>query len=429
MTKRSLLILFCTALGIRLIALVASGAVLDPEHHEYGRIARTLLTEGRLAWPSDRPYGPRYYYNLFEPAYPLLIAAAYRITGITGADTPAGPTTNLLILLPQIVASALSVVLVARLAARLTDHARIGWAAGIIAALNPLEVGYACRFFPLVFASTLYLAGLNLALTQKGVGSLLRLAAAGTLFGLAMLFAYPTVLVAVAVAAWFAIAQRSARGVLATCLAAAAVLTPYWIRSYRIHGEWAAVKVAGGFNAYIGNCPGASGTMTYAPGQFSGRLVDANRLSDLSELDLDRELARRALRMVLAEPGRVARLMLRKAAYFWFWPPAELRLQTRGAALRIADAALLLLRPLLILGLILTALAVRRTPRPRPPAALALFVPAAAWFMLFALHTLTVSGARRFVALAEPLTTLYVAVAVVAILTAVRRAANLHPAQ
>src|SRR5262249_49146677 len=128
-----------------------------------------------------------------------------------------------------------------------------------------------------------------------------------------------------------------------------AVLTPWTIRNYQVHGEFVAVKSSFGYAFWQGNCKESEGTdkvvrasvervLSHEKDHFDLGKVNASlwqarheagylddvvltaddyrELRSVSEPERSRKLFRRAIADLRAEPGRYGRLCLRRFRYF-----------------------------------------------------------------------------------------------------------------
>ena len=133
----------------------------------------------------------------------------------------------------------------------------------------------------------------------------------------------------------------------------AALILPFTIRNYLAYGEFLLLNSNAGYAMYSAQHP-MHGTNFQ---EFAAAPVP-EELRGLNEAQLDRELLRRGIGFVLAEPGRYLLLSLsRVRAYFEFWPsPDTTLLHNLG---RVGSFGLFL--PFMLYGL---WLALRRVRRP-----------------------------------------------------------------
>lgn len=121
---------------------------------------------------------------------------------------------------------------------------------------------------------------------------------------------------------WFAFSPRGTRKSVLRASAlvlvgAAVVMAPWWVRNARIYGTFVPTALWLGASLYDGLNPDARGASDM-------RFLGAPEFWPLDEETLDAVLRSRALAFARAQPGRVVRLALIKAARFWSpWPNAE----------------------------------------------------------------------------------------------------------
>jgi hypothetical protein len=115
-------------------------------------------------------------------------------------------------------------------------------------------------------------------------------------------------------------ALRRMFGALVLCSAVlSAMILPFAIRNYRVYGTFLLLNSNAGYAMYSAQHP-MHGTSFQ---EFAAAPVP-DELMGLNEAQLDRELMRRGIGFVLAEPGRYLLLCLsRVRAYFEFWPSPD----------------------------------------------------------------------------------------------------------
>ncbi len=152
--------------------------------------------------------------------------------------------------------------------------------------------------------------------------------------------------------------QRASRALLGSVstLALAGVvmmafILPFTLRNYRVYGQFLLLNSNAGYAMYSAQHP-MHGTnfQPYAAAPLPADLVSRG----LNEAQWDRELMRRGMGFVVAEPARYLRLSLSRVAdYFEFWPTADSSLLYNVG--RVASIGLFL--PFMLAGVVL---AVRR---------------------------------------------------------------------
>lgn len=113
--------------------------------------------------------------------------------------------------------------------------------------------------------------------------------------------------------------RRAAFAILASALTLVLCILPFTVRNYRVYGQFLLLNSNAGYAMYSAQHP-MHGTSFK---EFDAPPVPAE-LHGLNEAQLDRELMRRGIGFVLAEPGRYALLSLSRIPdYFEFWPTAD----------------------------------------------------------------------------------------------------------
>jgi hypothetical protein len=120
---------------------------------------------------------------------------------------------------------------------------------------------------------------------------------------------------------------RLAAAAVAAGLTAAAVVAPWSLRNWIVQGEFIPVRTGYGYNLWLGNHPGATGTNWGVDGRYMIDTVDPSYRRDLlarlppDEQDRDRAYREEVRRVVLADPWRYARLTFDRLRYLlWFDP-------------------------------------------------------------------------------------------------------------
>ena len=408
-----------------LLAILARGAaVLVLQSHtiphstyEHGEIATNLLAGRGFSVRYLGADGPT---SQQAPAYPLLVAAAYRIGGV-------GTPRSLLILeLAQAALGGLLVMATIALASSVAAGSKwVAILAGLIVAVDPTLIYSATHVQVVTLATTLLLICLAWAERTGRTGRTGDAIGAGIALGLLTL-ADPILALATPAMAW-SIARRvgigrSTRLVALVGVAAALGVAPWVLRNYRVHGEFVPVKSSFGYAFWQGNCALSAGTdkvvrpsAARIADQASGSLMERNRalwdarheagyiddialtradyreLGSVAEPERSRRLLRRALVDLRADPTRYPRLCLRRLGYFVFFD--ETNPKTRSLVYRASRLGLL---GLAAMGLVLARADVRRRLGPT-------FVVAA---LIAAFHALTIVSARFQVPI-EPLLALW----------------------
>ena len=153
--------------------------------------------------------------------------------------------------------------------------------------------------------------------------------APGILWGLASL-TRPVAIVAVLFAWGWAVAvagagrRRLLHAVPVMVLACAAVVAPWTVRNYAVHGCFVPVTTQAGWVLYESANPLATG------GTWEEREIPiAHELVGLSEIEWSRHLRRRAMEFIRENPGKMAWLAVQKQARFWNPVPNAKELRTK----------------------------------------------------------------------------------------------------
>lgn len=270
---------------------------------------------------------------LFNPLYPLYLAAVYPVFGYD-------------LFYPRLIQALLgasSTLLVYAIAAW-TFNKRSGLIAAVLVAL----------YLPLIYydgilmATSLltFLVLLSVRIMLRAVDSPHRrsalplFAASGLVSGLVLLGRPNFLLVAAALAAWLilnrSLPSRGIRmaGALAFMAAALLVISPITVHHKIEQDEWVVVAPHGGFNFYIGNHPEATGAFMSIPGisDLPGRQVEDSRRAaaealqrPVSSAEASDYWMNRSRSFIRSEPLAYLRLLARKVALFWnfFEIPSE----------------------------------------------------------------------------------------------------------
>lgn len=413
--RRLVVALFALAVAARVAAvLVLQSHRVPHSTYEHGEIAANLLAGRGFTIRLLGAEGPT---SQQAPVYPCLLAAAYAIGGI---ETPR----SLLILeLFQAVLGGVLVLGVLALAREVAPGRP--WVAGIaagIAALHPTLVYAATHVQVALPAAVLLTWTLALAYRAGRTGRDRDAIGLGGL-GALMVLTDPILGLAAPGAAWAVGLGRggwrgAVRPVGLAALVAMLGVAPWIIRNASVHGEFVFIKSTFGYAFWQGNCALSQGTDKVVRPSVDRVLADRGEglrglnealwkarheagylddialtqadyrlLGQLTEPERSRHLFRRALADLAAEPGRYARLCLRRLQYFLFFD--ETNPKTRNLIYRAGHLGLTLLAAL-------GWLVMRPELRQRlGPSALV-----AALLTLF--HTLTIVSARFHVPL-EPL--------------------------
>ncbi|HKX79510.1 MAG TPA: glycosyltransferase family 39 protein, partial [Novosphingobium sp.] len=192
----------------------------------------------------------------------------------------------------------------------------------LLLAIYPNAIGYYPLALTEVFYTTLLIACCWLLIARR---SLLYLACAGVLFGVASLVKAQTIVVVplVFAIAWLRQGESFGevlkrlpallgRAVLLLAIAALTVL-PWTLRNHDVLGHWVPISTNGGFTLLTGNNDSARGD--YTPGDPAVAALQAR--TDLGEVEMDAEAKRLAVEWIADNPGRFVALMPLKLFRLW----------------------------------------------------------------------------------------------------------------
>ncbi len=320
------------------------------------------FTFGQDWWPATKANEPTAHWSFL---YVLMLAGIYSLFG---------PSVLVARLLQAVVAGALHPWLTWRIANRL-----FGPRAGVFAAASSAVYGYFVYYGGALLTEPLYMVGFLWVLDRltaiahdrregrrTGLGAWVLLGvslAVTTLLRQVFLLVVPAMLLWLAWEVWRPGAKGAAprlqlpaligRGVIVVAIVIAAVL-PWTMRNQRVFGHFVLLNTNAGFVLYWGNHPvhGTNFIPIMSTGEVNYMTLIPPALFRLNEAALDRELLRRGLGFIVADPGRFARLSASRAReYFKFWPSSD-----SGAvsnAIRVLSFGVLL--PLILGGLFVTA--------------------------------------------------------------------------
>ena len=301
MRGRGLVIVAAVALAVRLAVVLATPDYAPiGDAADYDRYATALSGFGAFPFTQiAEPYGATAYR---PPGYPVVLAAAYEVTG---QRFTAGRLANVLL-------GTIAVLLLYALVTRLWDRRAALWVAAAAAVAPPLVWLSATLlsenlFVPLVLATALCVA------LQRERGGLPLAAAAGALLGLAVLTRSNALVLALPVVLGLAhgTARRHRLAAPAVALAALVVaLVPWTARNLDAFGRVLPLGTQSGFTmAGAWNAPATDGgpLHTYwALPQTVEELAPLFGRRGTDEAELDAQLRERAIDYATAHPGDVA---------------------------------------------------------------------------------------------------------------------------
>jgi len=296
-------------------------------------------------YPFTMPDTPTAHWSF---AYPLFVAALYSLFGVHPLAVR---------LVQSILGGLLLPWLVYRLARRaVSERPRIALIAAGVAAVYGYFVLYAAALMTETFFIALLLwameASLRVeaALREGRVPPVVPVLEIGLSLGLATLMRQSILPWAPVLFLWLlwrarrvgplrAVACRFALAGVIIC----ALIAPWTYRNYRVYGEFLLLNSSTGYAMYSAQHPMHG--MSFS--EFAAAPTPPD-LEGMNEAQMDRELLRRGIQLVLDDPGRYALLSLsRLRAYMEFWPtPDTTLLHNIG---RVGSFGLML--PFLVYGL------------------------------------------------------------------------------
>ncbi|MGD9126871.1 MAG: hypothetical protein PVH19_05775 [Planctomycetia bacterium] len=344
--KIGLISLALVALVLRVVVVfVLSTDHAAPVTYEHGEIAKNLLEGRGFSVELLGGEGPT---SQQAPFYPFLLATIYSLFGVESSAA------ILVVQLLQCLVGVGLVLAVVWLAwSLLPDRPRVGWVAGIGAALYPTHLYMVTHLQVAIWAALVLTVLVAWVAASRGKQSWTRAMVAGILSGLLLLIE-PILALALPICAWFFWVGESRRfnvgafGRVATMAGVAAlVILPWTIRNCVVHGEFVFVKSSFGYAFWQGNNPISHGTDKIPKStaeklrnDHDGTLAgmdkalwearhetlyidrvaltekDYETLGAMSEPERCRTLGRRAWSFITEEPASYARLCWNRLRYF-----------------------------------------------------------------------------------------------------------------
>jgi tetratricopeptide (TPR) repeat protein len=250
------------------------------------------------------------------PFYAYLLAAVYRLSD----GSYLAPR-----VLQFILGSATS--LMAYLLARRTMGMVAGIAAGILCAVYPVLIYFDGELLTEPVFTFFCVLGILLLDTARRRRGLRYWFLGGLTLGLALI-TRPTIGVFLVAALAAALALPHRRWAAATLLVAGVVIPvmPVTVHNYAVSGELIPLVWQGGLNLYLGNNPAADGWSATSPeirkdwwGGYRDQIaIPREELGrEPSYGEVSAYWRERAIRFMTGQPGRFAKLLLKKAALFW----------------------------------------------------------------------------------------------------------------
>lgn len=281
----------------------------------YDALARSLL-DGRGYSFTEKWYP-------FTPAntptahwsflYPLYLAGVYAVTGYHPLAAR---------LLQGIVGGALLCFLVYKIG-RQTANEETGLVSAALAAVYGYFIYYNAALMTETFFIVLILLTLYLALELRENPTRIRWVVLGFSLGLAALLRQTILLFTPFLLLWlFWELKKDVRWWHFTIpvIVIGLLIAPWTLRNYLVYGEFLLLNSNAGYALYASNNSNL-GT------NWDNDVVVVpvpNELKGQNEAQLDRDLAQRGIRFILADPGRYVLLTVDKTLeFFWFWPSSD----------------------------------------------------------------------------------------------------------
>ena len=310
--RKALWTLFLAAFAVRLAAAFALGGFgVKPGTsawdwgHEPACIAQALLDGRGYSDPWGQGTGATAW---LTPPFPLFLALALKLGG--GVTS----TAMALVVVAQALASALTAVVLVRLA-RTLGHPRAGLLAGFSFALYPIAIS---NTFQLVWDTTFVALALTWVLERvlrpgtSAVGN-------GLAYG-ALLVLNPAPTSLAPLFAGFLWRRSGLRAAVAFAVAAIALCVPWMLRNQLVLGSFS-LRPNLGVELRIGNHADADGRpapFKYHPSHVASELA---LYRELGEVPYSAENQQRALQWIGANVGGVVRLSVRRSTLFWVSEP------------------------------------------------------------------------------------------------------------
>jgi 4-amino-4-deoxy-L-arabinose transferase-like glycosyltransferase len=319
-SRRTELAIFALALVLRLgwVAVLEwrGRGLIGPDAPSYDALATNLLA-GRGLQKQDYTHlftdgTPSLTVRSFRPPLlPILLAGVY---GVFGHHILAARVAVAIL-------GAVTCVVVYHIGRR-TFSQRAGILAGLASAVYPKFVYYAGLVTTETLCTLLLAMAVWLLVAAWQGESWWRWPAAGAVLALAALSRSSLLLLPGVAVLWTVIVsggrQRALKAALLLVVAFAAVMSPWWVRNWAVHGRFVPATTEGGYTFWVTNNPRATGGghcfWPDPPGGFDG----------MTEVEIDREFYRRGWRWVRSHPVEFVRLSAAKFVRFWrLWPHAS----------------------------------------------------------------------------------------------------------
>ena len=301
---------------------------------EAGRIARSLVSGHGFANPFASSYlgltGPTAW---VPPAYPFLIAGAFKLFGIY---TPAAAWVLLAI---NCILSASTALAVWEIAYRCISRNNAVWS-GWLWALYPAAMQYAVRWvWEMCLTTFLFTWVIVLALRMRGINANASTQSAqetssqtrqwllfGLLWGIIALSTSTLLLFLPICGLWILIGtwhrQHALRNAILAGIVFLACLVPWELRNYQAFHAFVPIRGNLGVETYLGNGPGSRGfVMVYDhPNMASDQFFLYQRMGEVKYSKMRGDLARAYMH---AHPAHFIANTLKRIYFFWISVPSD----------------------------------------------------------------------------------------------------------
>jgi hypothetical protein len=364
--RRLLLIVIAVAVIVRIGSAIYQGPDIQPmpgvtDQISYHELAIRVIKGHGFSfatgwWPATRANEPTAHWSFL---YTLFLSAVYSVFG---------PLPLAARLVQAVLVGILHPLLVWRIGARLFGPT-VGLASAALTAVYGYFVFYGGSLVTesLYILAFLWVLDLSTALAYassrgRRLPAISHFVLLGVALGVAALLRQVFLLVVPVILLWIAwqFSQRHPHGrpsmaalagrITLTMAILLAFVLPWTVRNYKAFGEVVLLNTNSGFVFYWGNHPvhGDNFIPILSYGSTNYGTMLPRDVGGLNEAQLDRELLKRGLGFVTADPGRYARLSLsRVKEYVKFWPTSDS--STSSNFIRVASFGLCL--PLLVLGI------------------------------------------------------------------------------
>jgi 4-amino-4-deoxy-L-arabinose transferase-like glycosyltransferase len=341
--RRLIWFFFLAVLFVRVLYVLAAPSYPSDAYKDYETIAENIVA-GRGYSASPGFYGhtdvaPTAY---FAPIYTYFYAAALYMSE-SYSDS------YLLIRLVQCFVSAISVVLLFKIASRLFGRST-AFLTCMIFVIHPIYSHFVGQCSEATFVIMICLLCVHMSLGLAGRPSMKGSLLLGLAMGVAVLLnpsLSPGLLV---LALYLAYTGRkrplhTARNILAMVVLALLTVMPWTIRNYLVFNEFVFVKSSLGLNLWMGNNEFATGTPIFDGGdgvdfaeESRGAYPLLADVKSMNEARRDKVFMKAALSYMKDNPGRTVWLTVKKAFYFWIYDRYKVKTLARRKAMEARRA-------------------------------------------------------------------------------------------